>query len=132
MSAHNLNLGRYGEEVARDYLTEKGYRIKERNWRARGGELDLVCTCDGCIVFVEVKTRAEEGMVHPLESLGFKQQKKLLRTAGLYLSRHNMWSSQSRFDFICVTVGREVQIEHIQNAIEFSSVGGGHTPWQPW
>jgi len=132
LAAHNLDLGRYGEEVAGSYLLEQGYRIRERNWRSRAGELDLVCTQDDCIVFVEVKTRTLDSMGHPLESLGFKQRRKLLRTAGMYLSRHNMWSRESRFDFICITVGREVQIDHIQNALEFSSLGGGYSPWQPW
>jgi len=132
VSAHNLDLGRFGEEVAGSYLTEQGYRIIERNWKIRGGELDLVCTQQKRIIFVEVKTRTPDAMGHPLESLGFKQKKQLLRTAGMYLSRHRLWSRECRFDFICVTVGREVQIDHVQNAIEFSPVGGGHTPWQPW
>ncbi len=133
MSASNLDLGHFGEEVACSYLQEKGYQVLERNWKARGGgELDLICSQKGRIVFVEVKTRTRDGMGHPLESLGAKQQKKLLQAAGKYLSRNRLWSRECRFDFICITVGPEVHVEHVQNAIEFSSLGSGHTSWQPW
>ncbi len=132
MAAHNLDLGRFGEEVAASYLLEQGWRIIGQNWKVRGGELDLVCMQDSRVIFVEVKTRTEFGMGHPLESLGVKQKGKLLRTAGQYLSQHRLWSRECRFDFICVTVGREVLIEHVQNAFEFSPLGGGHSSWQPW
>ncbi|WP_276661388.1 YraN family protein, partial [Syntrophomonas wolfei] len=53
----NRELGLWGEELAAQYLGKKGYKILERNFYTRYGELDLVCEKDDNIVFVEVKTR---------------------------------------------------------------------------
>lgn len=132
MSAHEISIGRFGEEVAGSFLSEKGYKIVEKNWRYQKGELDLICMCGKKIVFVEVKTRSEEGQGHAMESLGHHQKLKLLRTANHYLCREGLWENECRFDFICVTIGSEVKIEHVENAIQFSLMGGSNTPWQPW
>lgn len=132
MSAHEISIGRFGEEVAGSYLMEKGYRVVERNWKYKKGELDLICTRGKKIIFVEVKTRSRQGQVQALESLGYQQKLNLLRTANHYLCKQGLWDKECRFDFVCVTIGSEVQIDHVQNAIEFSLMGGSNAPWQPW
>lgn len=132
MPAPEMNLGRFGEEVAGSFLSEKGYRVVERNWRYQRGELDLICTSGRKIIFVEVKTRSGDGQVDALESLGYQQKLKLLRTANHYLCKSGLWKKECRFDFVCVTIGHEVKIDHVKNAIEFSLVGGSNSPWQPW
>jgi len=132
MPASEINIGRFGEEVAGSFLSEKGYRVIERNWRYQKGELDLICTSGKKIIFVEVKTRSVDSQVHALESLGHKQKLKLLRTAGHYLCKSGQWEKECRFDFVCVTIGPEVKIDHVKNAIEFSLMGARNTPWQPW
>ncbi len=132
MPASEISIGRFGEEVAGSFLNEKGYQVIEKNWRHQKGELDIICTCGKKIIFVEVKTRSEESQGHALETLGHSQKIKLLRTASHYLCSNGLWEKECRFDFICVTVGSEVKIEHVENAIEFSLMGGSNAPWQPW
>ncbi|RQD56903.1 MAG: YraN family protein [Desulfonatronovibrio sp. MSAO_Bac4] len=126
------DIGKFGEQVAGSYLSEKGYKILERNWRYRRGELDLVCRQGKVIVFVEVKTRSAQGPARAVESLGYQQKQNLLRTANHYLCMESLWENECRFDFISVTIGNQVKVEHVQNAIEFSPVGGSNSPWQPW
>ncbi|WP_028573821.1 YraN family protein [Desulfonatronovibrio hydrogenovorans] len=132
MADQRISLGRFGEEVAGSYLSEKGYQVLERNWRCRQGELDIICTRGKTIIFVEVKTRSQDSPGHADEALGYSQRLKLLRTASHYLCSTGQWAKQCRFDFISVTAGSEIRINHVKNAIEFSLMGGGNTPWQPW
>ena len=127
-----MSIGRFGEEVAGSYLTEKGYKVIERNWRCKKGELDLICTSGKKIIFVEVKTRSDQGQGTALESLKHQQKMKLLRTASNYLCQTGLWARECRFDFVSVTIGPEVKIDHVKNAIEFSLMGSGNSPWQPW
>ena len=56
------------EELAAVYLQKKGYRVLERNYRCRQGEVDLICTQGPCLVFVEVKYRTDGRMGGPLEA----------------------------------------------------------------
>ncbi|MFW5730142.1 MAG: YraN family protein [Desulfonatronovibrionaceae bacterium] len=132
MAEKCLSKGRFGEEIASSYLQEKGYKILDRNWRCRKGELDIICTRSGKIIFVEVKTRSASGMGQAEESLRPSQAGVLLRTASSYLSCRGWWDRECRFDFISVVMGREVDVKHVKNAIEFSFMGRGNAPWQPW
>ena len=63
-------LGSHGEELAAQFLIDRGLQILDRNWRIKEGELDIVAkSLDGCIVFVEVKTRTSIAFGDPLESI---------------------------------------------------------------
>ena len=62
-------LGREGERVAERYLKKKGYTLVERNYRCRGGEVDLIVLDRRVVVFVEVKTRTDHGFGTPLEAV---------------------------------------------------------------
>jgi putative endonuclease len=132
--AKHLSLGQSGEELAASYLRKKKYKILDRNWECKFGELDLVCRHKKIIVFVEVKTRSASGMVHPCEALPELKQKRLLKAASLYLSRNDLWDQRCRFDLICVIVEKNsADIEHVQNAFEFIyTMGSSHSSWQPW
>ncbi|WP_045211953.1 YraN family protein [Desulfonatronovibrio magnus] len=132
MANQYLNTGKFGEQAAGSYLTEKGYTILDRNWRYRRGELDIVCTKDNILIFVEVKTRSFQSRAEPVETLGKVQKQTLLRTASHYLCSQGLWEKECRFDFISVTIASEVHINHVKNAFEFSFVGGRNAPWQPW
>lgn len=132
MSNNRLDLGRFGEDVAGSFLLEKGYRILEKNWRFKKGEIDLVCTLGKMIVFVEVKSRSEDSPGETGEALSHGQKIRLLKTASHYLCKNGLWERECRFDLVCVTAGSEVVVEHVENAIEFSIMGGGNSTWQPW
>jgi putative endonuclease len=134
MSSGAGELGRYGEDVACDYLTEQGYHILDRNWRTRQGELDIVCSRDGELVFVEVKSRGPGSLGEPGEAVDARKKTRLVKAAAAYLSRHRLWESPARFDLIGLRMRSDhVQVEHEKNVIDASEiVGGRNTPWQPW
>ncbi|MFP4071558.1 MAG: YraN family protein [Desulfovibrionales bacterium] len=134
MASGHLKRGELGETAAADYLRRKRYRILDRNWSCRQGELDIVCDLKGTIVFVEVKTRDSEGMVGPVESLNAKKQERVARAAAQYLSTYQLWDRPCRFDLMVVLcTGDRVTLEHIINAFDWSeTLGRGNAPWQPW
>ncbi len=109
--------GRAGESYAARLLERKGYQIVKRNYSCRFGEIDIIAKNRFCIVFVEVKTREEDGMVKPFEAITPQKQKKILLTAGQYLVEHRT-DLQPRFDAIAVYTrnGKIVGDEHLENA----------------
>lgn len=91
--------GIMGERAASGYLEEKGYRIIEKNFRCRLGEIDIIA-CNGTyLVFAEVKTRKNSSDVEAKEYVGYQKQSRIIKTAGLYLSQHST-ELQPRFDVI--------------------------------
>ncbi len=74
--------GRAGEDQAADYLTQHGYRILERNWRKKIGEIDIIAKKDNVIYFFEVKTRSGLKYGHPFYAIS-KRKRQLIRRLGL-------------------------------------------------
>lgn len=110
-------LGAKGEDVAAGFLTRKGFRILERNYRSRLGEVDLVCQDRGAVVFVEVKTRTSSGFAPPLASVGPRKRAKLRRLAAEYVISRRRESSEIRFDVLSIVLGPgKPEIEHIPGA----------------
>lgn len=134
MSARHLNLGQRGEEAAAAYLRTLRATIRERNYRCKVGEIDIICEFGNEIVFVEVKTRRIGGMGLPGEAVNRAKQRRLLKTAARYLSLNRLWERPCRFDLITVVQSpRGLDVEHFENVIDASDiVGGRHTSWQPW
>ncbi len=85
-SFKNKELGDRGEEIACDFLTERGFRILERNFSGAGGEVDIVAEKDGEIHFIEVKTRSHEAHGSPLEAVTTRKQDRIRRAASLWLA----------------------------------------------
>ena len=112
------DLGRWGEDQARQFLQGKGFTTIARNWRFGKGELDLVMADGRAIVFVEVKSRADEDFAPAKISITTKKKKTLLRTAKCFLRKYNISDRPLRFDV--VTVVRDdadkPQIKHYRNA----------------
>ena len=71
------------------FLSRRSYRILARNWRDRGGELDVVARDGGTLVFVEVKTRTSDTFALPVDSVGYEKQRKLRRLAERYTMRRD-------------------------------------------
>ena len=134
MAAGHLRQGRRGEDEAGSYLERRGYTILDRNWRTRLGELDIVCRKGKLIVFVEVKTRAQNSLAAPGDAVTRQKQQRLIRAASAYLSKHGLWDRSCRFDLITVVMaGPRPDVEHTVDVFQFSdAVGRGHTAWQPW
>jgi putative endonuclease len=111
-------LGRKGENLAASHFREKGWEILERNYRTRLGEIDLVCRDHGTLVFVEVKTRTVTDFARPDQSVTRRKQAKLRRLVEDYLVKHNLESSDVRFDVLGVTLSdRRPEFDHIVGAI---------------
>ncbi|MBA2937855.1 YraN family protein [Paenibacillus sp. CGMCC 1.16610] len=113
-------LGKLGEDAAEAFLISKDYRILERNWRCRTGELDIVAEQAGTLVFIEVRTRRSTGRFGiAKESVDVRKQMKVKETAQFYLHRFQKYNNSVRFDVIAVEIsldGATTQIEHIQGA----------------
>ncbi len=93
-------LGKQGEARAAAYLEAEGYRLLERNFHCRSGELDLVAEEGDTLVFVEVKSRSSTFFGLPCESIGAGKRRKLLRAAAYYALRQNWSGRPQRFDVI--------------------------------
>lgn len=114
------SLGDYGEEVAADRLRAKGYRIIERNWRTSAGEIDLVAVHDGCVVFVEVKTRTSDLFGSPEEAITYKKQRRMVGAAQGYLADKKLSDSIWRIDMVAVVCDRRGKVsrfDHYEDVI---------------
>ena len=119
----NQAVGDLGEQTAAEYLMKQGYRILERNFRSRGGEVDIVAKDrQGCIAFVEVKTRRSLAYGLPQQAVTTRKQRQISKGALSWLSRNRLHDCSARFDVIAVLLqnGAEPQLEHIINAFDLS------------
>ena len=107
--------GDIGEELACKYLSQNGYKILERNFRIRGGEIDIVAKDGDTLVYVEVKTRSSNQFGTPEESITVKKIRFLERAAKFYrLKRYNL-SQSERIDAVSVTLSESPEIKLIKN-----------------
>lgn len=117
-------IGQRGERLAADHLERHGYRVLERNFSNRFGELDLVAHGHETLVFCEVKTRevsADDPHPQPLESITHAKQRQVRRLAAIWLSerRRAPWAHAVRFDAIGVVLsrsGRILDLDHLEGA----------------
>ena len=115
MKVHGLGLK--GEIAAAKYLRKKGWKILERNFQCRFGELDLIAQEKDCLVFCEVKTRSAGMIALPQESVTYAKQQKMIKTA-LYWLQSMELDLPMRFDVIAVTADDQgkLAVEHLENA----------------
>lgn len=103
----------YEQQAAR-YLEEKGYRVLERNFYTRSGEIDLIARDGRYLVFLEVKYRKNGRDGHPLEAVDLRKQSRIRRAAQVYLLRNGYDAEQPcRFDVIGI-LGEELM--HVEDA----------------
>jgi putative endonuclease len=107
----NKALGAYGEARAAQWYEAHGYRVLERNWRCRDGEIDLIVALTNTVVFCEVKTRRNEAYGLPVEAVGWKKQQRLRRLAAIWLHESDVRPSRIRFDVASVVGGKVVVFE---------------------
>ncbi len=117
-----ISKGAAGEVAAARFLRSKGYTLLSTGYRCRLGELDIVAEKDGYAVFVEVKTRQEDSMYLPRESVNLAKQRRIIRTASLYLAQAHL-DLQPRFDVVEVRMDpaypmKVTEINHIIGAFE--------------
>jgi putative endonuclease len=115
------SLGQRGEQYAAQYLTDRGYAIRARNWRCAVGEIDLVTEKDGVLIFVEVRTRRGDRLGTPEESITPAKRAKLIAAAQTYLDEHSQADWDWRIDVIAIEIGSRGEVKRctlIENAIE--------------
>jgi len=113
----NLNLGNYGENIARNHLEDKGYKVLEQNRRNKRGEIDIICKYKKKLVFVEVKTRVGESLGRPEDAINFNKRRKLINNALAYIT-FNKLEPDYRIDVICVVLdssGNIKRLNHYEN-----------------
>lgn len=114
------SLGFLGEEIAEDFLTERGYKILERNYRCREGEIDIVAEKGKEVVFVEVRTRRGKEYGIPEETITERKKEKLKAAALHYLATHPQLPSSWRIDVIAIELGKKgeiLRVELIESAV---------------
>lgn len=133
MAAPHLRLGREGEAVAAKLLIAKGYTVLARNYRAPGGEVDLVCLAGDTVVFVEVKTRGPGCLGRPEQAVTRAKRGRLARAAAAFLSERDWWDRPCRFDVVAVLAREEgLTATHLPDAFGLEdALGTGHF-YQPW
>lgn len=115
-STNNQRVGRAGEQLAAAFLEEQGMAIIARNFRCKGGEIDLVAICGEQIHFVEVKSRSHAGEDTIGASLGAAKLRALHRASLAYLSKNRFdYDYEVIFDLVTVIESEsgEAQIEYI-------------------
>ena len=108
--SRNRDYGTFGEQEAKQFLTQQGYLIVAQNWRhGRTGELDLVAVApqsaaaQPTLCFIEVKTRASSRFGFAEEALSQQKRQKLIRLAEAFLMHNTEWNAHNiRFDVIAI------------------------------
>jgi len=119
MRSERQALGTEGERAAERFLRRKRYAILARNYRCPLGELDLVALDGETVVFVEVKTRQQEGFGAPLEAVDGRKQRQIAKAAQYFLTRHRLEKRDARFDVVGVwRDGEQITCELVKNAFE--------------
>lgn len=114
--AHQQNLGEWGEQLAVEYLSKKGYHIVARNWRYGREEIDIIAQQGHFLVIVEVKTRHSSQFGDPQDFVSTQQQRHLINAADAYVTENDL-DVEVRFDVIAITSDTvPPHITHIDDA----------------
>lgn len=115
----NLLKGKQGENAAASYLKKHGYKIVEKNYRCKFGEIDIIALDGDILSFIEVKTRSSREHIPPEFTVTPNKQKKIKKCAVCYLGKHGIENRDCRFDIAAVTTGeRGKTIRLYKNAFE--------------
>lgn len=116
MAKHNI-IGTNGEQIAADFLLNKGYTILNRNWRAGKKEIDIIADDKGTLVIVEIKTRSSYDFAFPEEMVDKRKQKNLKAAAAVYANENRQYRD-IRYDVISILleIGSPREIVHFLEA----------------
>lgn len=118
------DIGDKGEKYAINYLRKHKYKILEKNFNARFGEIDIIAESKEKIAFVEVKTRNANSHTMPCEAVDFRKQQRIIKAAKIYLAK-NETDKFCSFDVCEVIIDSSnlklISINYIENAFEQES-----------
>lgn len=119
---NNIPLGQLGEELASKFLEKKGYKIIDRNFKKRYGEIDIIAIDSSekekILVFIEVKTRTSSDFGSPLEAITPWKLRSVIKSGEYYKLTHKNLPDGMRIDAVSVKLdsnGGAEEIEHIKN-----------------
>ncbi len=111
-------LGKNGEDIATEYLIKNNYKVIERNFYCKSGEIDIIALKNNYIVFIEVKSRSNDKYGLPSEAVTKAKLEHLYKTARYYLYTRNLQDEFVRFDVIEVYFeNSNYKVNHIQQII---------------
>ena len=114
MVRNNYEKGKYGENLACDYLIKNNYEIIDRNYNTiNAGEIDIIAKKDSYIIFIEVKYRKNTKNGYHREAVNTEKQNRIKKTAMYFIYEKNIEDNNFRFDVIEIL---DNKIEHIENA----------------
>lgn len=119
MSDQRIAIGKKGEQIALEYLQDRGYLILVKNFRCKIGEIDIIAKDREVVVFVEIRTVTSAQFGPAYNTVTYSKQQHVKRTALFYISVNNLVNTQFRFDVIGITLDRQTgdhHLDHIQNA----------------
>lgn len=118
MKQQNYQVGKIGEEIAARHLREKGYKILEKNWKTKFGELDLIASKNTILVFVEVKLKIGEDFGTPEEMITHHKLQQVQNTAISFLQQNPKIEKQHsgyRIDAVCIVLDSNREVERIDH-----------------
>ena len=107
MEKYNKIIGNFGEEIATKYLEKQKYKILDRNYNTKFGELDIVALDKDCLCFVEVKTRTTNTYGNPVNAVNFIKRNHLVNTAQIYIMKNRLINYKARFDIVEIFVKKD-------------------------
>ena len=122
MHSINLEFGKAAEAAAVSFLKAKGYKILERNYKNKFGEIDIIAQDKGVICFIEVKARHSLNLGAPEEAVSARKQRQISRVAVSYLKSKKLLECCARFDVVALLYeSNQPQVSLITNAFELSA-----------
>jgi putative endonuclease len=119
MREHQRAVGKAGEEAAVQYLLQRGYRILERNFRCRFGEIDLIARDGRTLAFIEVKTRRSQSFGPAASAVTFEKQRHLIKASQIYMAQKGKVDDLCRFDVVTIDMhAHGLSIELIKDAFQ--------------
>jgi len=125
MKINNKVTGNRGEDLAVEYLEKKGYKIEERNFRTRFGEIDIVCWDAQTLVFVEVKTKIGHDFGEPEEMVDKRKMAQVQRMGEVYMRTQELkesrtqdeerWKGACRVDVVVIVLKENGEVEKLEH-----------------
>lgn len=123
MTEETQKLGRQSEDLAVDFLKQKGYGILERNFRSPWGEIDIIAQDKDFLVFIEVRSLSSSYFAQPDETITRSKKRKLVKSAQYYFLKRNLRETFSRFDVVSIAYeGTQPKITLYANAFSLEEI----------
>lgn len=114
MTENKRRMGECFENIAKQYITEIGYKVIYSNFFCKAGEIDIVALYEDMLVFIEVKYRSTDRYGLPEEAVDYRKQQKIRKSALYFMTKYNYSeNTRVRFDVIAIL---DKQIKHIKDA----------------